>query len=115
MSRRTQRLNRAIQQEISRILEKDINDPRLSGLISITGVLISEDLRHVRVYVSILGDEEARTQALKGFAAASGFIKKEVATNLRMRHAPDFAFEYDDSIERGTEVLQIMEDLARDP
>ncbi len=115
MSRRTQRLNRAIQQEISRILEKDINDPRLSGLISITGVLISEDLRHVRVYVSILGDEEARTQALKGFAAASGFIKKEVATNLRMRHAPDFAFEYDDSIERGTEVLQIMEDLAREP
>ncbi len=115
MSRRTQRLNRAIQQEISRILEKDINDPRLSGLISITAVLISEDLRHVRVYVSVLGDEEARTQALKGFAAASGFIKKEVSTNLRMRHAPDFAFEYDDSIERGTEVLQIMEDLARDP
>ncbi len=115
MSRRTQRLNRAIQQEISRILEKDINDPRLSGLISITGVLISEDLRHVRVYVSILGDEEARTQALKGFAAASGFIKKEVATNLRMRHAPDFAFEYDDSIERGTEVLQIMEDLNSAP
>ncbi len=114
MSRRTQRLNRAIQQEISRILEKDINDPRLSGLISITGVLTSEDLRHVRVYVSVLGDEEARTQALKGFAAASGFIKKEVSTNLRMRHAPDFAFEYDDSIERGTEVLQIMEDLAKD-
>jgi len=115
VSRRTQRLNRAIQQEISRILEKDINDPRLSGLISITGVLTSEDLRHVRVYVSVLGDEEARTQALKGFAAASGFIKKEVATNLRMRHAPDFAFEYDDSIERGTEVLQIMEDLNRTP
>ena len=115
MSRRTQRLNRAIQQEISRLLEKDINDPRLSGLISITGVITSEDLRHVRVYVSILGDEETRTQALKGFAAASGFIKKEVSTNLRMRHAPDFAFEYDDSIERGTEVLQIMEDLAKDP
>jgi ribosome-binding factor A len=84
VSRRTQRLNRAIQQEISRILEKDINDPRLSGLISITGVFTSEDLRHVRVY------------------------------NLRMRHAPDFAFEYDDSIERGTEVLRIMEGLTRD-
>ncbi|MBE9506006.1 MAG: 30S ribosome-binding factor RbfA [Chloroflexi bacterium] len=115
MSRRTERLNRAIQQEISRLLEKDINDPRLSGLISITGVSTSEDLRHVRVYVSVLGDEATRTQALNGFAAASGFIKKEVATNLRMRHAPDFAFEYDDSIERGSAVLQILEDLTSNP
>lgn len=115
MSRRTQRLNRAIQQEISRLLEKDINDPRLSGLISITGVITSEDLRHVRVYVSILGDEETRTQALKGFTAASGFIKKEVSTNLRLRRAPELSFEYDDSIERGSAVLQILEDVTKDP
>jgi len=115
VSRRTQRLNRAIQQEISQLLEKDINDPRLSSLISVTGVSTSEDLRHVRVYVSVLGDEATRTQALKGFAAASGFIKKEVSTNLRMRHAPDFAFVYDDSIERGAAVLQIIEDVTRNP
>jgi len=115
VSRRTQRLNRAIQQEISHLLEKDINDPRLSSLISVTGVSTSEDLRHVRVYVSVLGDEETRTQALKGFAAASGFIKKEVATNLRMRRAPDFTFEYDDSIERGAAVLQILEDVTKNP
>jgi len=111
VSRRVERLSKAIQQEISRLLEKDINDPRLSSLISITAVALSEDLRHARVYVSMLGDEEARTQALKGFEAASKFIKKEVATNLRMRVAPDFIFSYDDSIERGSEVLKLLQDV----
>ncbi|MBN1855389.1 MAG: 30S ribosome-binding factor RbfA [Dehalococcoidia bacterium] len=110
MTRRIERLNKAIQQEISRLLEKDINDPRLSSLISITAVSLSEDLRHVKVYVSTIGDEADRTQVLKGFEAASGFIKKEVATNLRMRYAPDFTFTYDDSIERGNAVLQIIQD-----
>lgn len=109
MSRRTLRLNRAIQQEISRLLEKDLNDPRLSSLISITEVSITEDLRHVRVYVSVMGDAEVQTQAIEGFKAATGFIRKEVSTNLRMKHAPEFAFEYDDSIERGAAVLELID------
>jgi ribosome-binding factor A len=111
VSRRTERLNRAIQQEVSSLLEKQIQDPRLSSLISITGVSITEDLRHVRVYVSVLGDEETRAQALAGFHAASGFIRREVSTNLRMRHAPEFSFIYDDSIERGSAVLDMLEKL----
>lgn len=114
MSRRTERLNRAIQQEISTLLEKQIQDPRLSTLISITGVATTEDLRHVRVYVSVLGDEETRTQALAGFRAASGFIRREVSTNLRMRHAPEFSFVYDDSIERGSAVLEMLDRLDAD-
>mgnify|MGYP006286183021 CR=1 FL=1 len=111
MSRRTERLNRAIQEEISRLLEKQIQDPRLSSLISITGVSITEDLRHVRVFVSVMGDTEIRAQALEGFRAASGYIRREVSTNLRMRHAPEFAFVYDDSIERGSEILQLLDRL----
>ena len=118
MTRRTERLSRAIQTEISRLLEKEVNDPRLGNFISITHVSVSEDLRHVRVYVSVMGDEAARTQTLEGFKAASGFLRREVSTNLHMRHAPEFAFEYDDSIERGSAVLQlikqVMEDEKRD-
>jgi ribosome-binding factor A len=109
VSRRTLRLNRAIQQEISRLLEKDLNDPRLSSLISITDVSITEDLRHVRVYVSVMGDAEAQSQTIEGFKAATGFIRKEVSSNLRMKHAPEFAFEYDDSIERGAAVLELID------
>ncbi len=112
MSRRTLRLNRAIQQEISRLLEKDLNDPRLSNLISITEVSITEDLRHVRVYVSVMGDTETQAQTIEGFRAATGFIRKEVSTNLRMKHAPEFAFEYDDSIERGAALLHLIDQVT---
>lgn len=113
MSRRTLRLNRAIQQEISRLIEKELNDPRLAGVVSITEVSISEDMRHVRVYVSTIGDAETQTQTMDGFKAASGFIRKEVSTNLRMRHAPEFSFEYDNSIERGAEVLQLIDRVSK--
>lgn len=113
MSRRTLRLNRAIQQEISRLIEKELKDPRLTGLVSITEVALSEDLRHARVYVSTIGDAEAKSQTLEGFKAASGFIRREVSTNLRMRHAPEFTFEYDNSIEHGAAMLQILEQVIK--
>jgi len=114
VSRRTERLNRAIQEEVSRLLEKDVQDPRLSSLISVTSVSITEDLRHVRVFVSVMGDEETRRQALAGFRAASGYLRREVSTHLRMRHAPEFVFIYDDSIERGSAVLEMIEKLNLD-
>ena len=111
MTRRTERLSRAIQTEISRLLEKEVNDPRLANFISITHVSLSDDLRHVRVYVSVMGDETARSQTLEGFKAATGFLRREVSTNLRMRHAPEFVFEYDDSIERGSAIIQLIEQV----
>ncbi len=113
MSRRTLRLNRAIQQEISRLIEKELNDPRLVGVVSITEVSISEDMRHVRVYVSVIGDAEAQAQTMEGFRAATGFIRREVSTNLRMRHAPEFAFEYDNSIERGAAMLELIDQVTK--
>jgi len=115
VSRRTERLNRAIQQEISRLLEKEINDPRLTSFISVTAVSISDDLRHVRVSVSVMGDETSREQALAGFRAASGFIRKTVASNLRMRHAPEFEFAYDNSIEQAAAVLKLIERVSDNP
>ncbi len=114
MSRRTLRLNRAIQQEISQLLERDLKDPRLSGLISVTEVSMTEDMRHVRVYVSVIGDAALQAEALQGFKAASGFIRKEVSTNLRMKHAPEFDFEYDHSIERGAAMLQLIEQVTKE-
>ncbi len=113
MSRRTLRLNRAIQLEISRLIEKELNDPRLTGVVSITEVSISEDMRNVRVYVSVMGDEATQAQTLQGFRAASGYIRREVSTNLRMRHAPEFTFQYDNSIERGAAMLQIIDQVTK--
>jgi len=108
MSRRTERLNKVIKQEISRLLEREVNDPRLSNLISVTQVSLSPDLKYAKIFVSILGNETNKTETLAGFNAASGFLRKELASHLRLRYAPRLSFHYDDSIERGARLLKLI-------
>jgi len=108
MSRRTERLNRVIQQEISRLLERQVNDPRLSNLISVTQVSLSPDLKYAKIYISILGNETNKTETLAGFNAACGFLRKELASHLRLKYAPQLSFHYDDSIERGARLLKLI-------
>ncbi len=108
MSRRTERLNKVIKQEISSLLEREVNDPRLSNLISVTQVSLSPDLKYAKIFVSILGNETNKTETLAGFNAASGFLRKELASHLRLRYAPQLSFYYDDSIERGARLLKLI-------
>jgi len=112
MSRRTERLSKLIKQEVSGLLEREVNDPRLSNLISVTEVLVSPDLKYAKVYVSILGSEIDKTEMLAGFNAASGFLRKRLAPRLKMRCIPQLSFYYDDSIERGTRVLKLIERVS---
>ncbi len=108
MSRRTERLNKAIQQEISRLLGREVNDPRLNSLISVTRVSVSPDLKHAKVFISTMGDETAKEEVLAGFNAASGFLRREIASHLQLRYALQLSFHYDDSIERGAKVLELI-------
>jgi len=110
MTRRTERTNELIKREISKLLEREVNDPRLSGLISITEVSLSVDLKHAKVFVSVLADENKK-EVLEGFNTASGFLRRELASHLKMRYAPQLSFHYDDSIERGTRLLKLMEEV----
>jgi ribosome-binding factor A len=112
--RRIERLNKAIKQEISALLERQVNDPRLESLISVTRVSVSPDLRNAKVFVSILGDGESRSEMLAGFNAAAGFLRRELGPRLHMRSVPQLSFEYDDSIEQGARVLQLIGQIARD-
>ncbi|MHC1578263.1 MAG: 30S ribosome-binding factor RbfA [Dehalococcoidia bacterium] len=112
MSRRSERTSKVIQREISGLLEREVNDPRLSKLVSVTEVTLSVDLRHARIYVSTLGDEINRQELLAGFNNASGFLRKELAARLRLRQIPQLSFYYDDSIERGARLLKLMEELS---
>ena len=109
MTRRTERISSLIQQEISDLLREQVNDPRLASLISVTRVSTSPDLRHAKVFVSTLGDEANKSETLQGFAAASGFIRRQLANRLRIKHMPELSFHLDDSIERGAEVLRLIE------
>jgi len=108
MTRRSERTSKLIQREISGLLEREVNDPRLNNLISVTGVSLSPDLKYAKVFVSILGDETNKKDMLAGFNTASGFLRKELASHLKLRYAPQLSFHYDDSIERGVRLLELM-------
>jgi ribosome-binding factor A len=109
MTRRTERLNHLIQIEISDLLRKHINDPRLNGLISITAVEISNDLKNARVSISTLGDTLDRDEVLKGFNSAAGYMRRELAHRLNIRVTPDLSFEFDDSIEHGVNLVNLID------
>jgi ribosome-binding factor A len=112
MSRRSERTSKLIQREISVLLEREVNDPRLSKFVSVTEVTLSSDLMHAKVYVSTLASEVNKEDLLAGFNKASGFLRKELATHLRLRQMPELSFHYDDSIERGARLLKLMGELS---
>jgi len=113
MSRRNERTSKLIQREISGLLEREVNDPRLSKLISVTEVALSPDMKYAKIFVSTLGDEmDNKEEMLAGFNNASGFLRKELASHLKLRYTPQLSFYYDDSIERGARLLKLMGDLT---
>lgn len=112
MTRRTERINNLIRQEISGLLRQQVNDPRLTSFISVTKVSTSRDLGHAKVFVSTLGNETNKREILQGFTAASGFLRKELARRLRIRHIPELSFHFDNSIEHGAEILKLIEQVA---
>ena len=112
MTRRSERVSNLIRQEISELLQERINDPRLHAFISVTRVVTSSDLSNAKVFVSALGDEVDRNEVLEGFKSASGYFRRELAKQLTLRYVPELSFHFDDSIEVGTHVLQLIEQVA---
>jgi len=113
MSRRSERTSKLIQREISVLLEREVNDPRLSRFISVTEVELSPDLKHAKIFVSTLGNEtNNKEDMLAGFNKASGFLRKELASHLKLKYTPHLSFYYDDSIERGARLLKLMGELT---
>ena len=114
MSRRSERTSKLIQREISGLLERQVNDPRLSKFVSVTEVVLSPDLQYAKVYVSTLETEINKEDLLAGFNNASGFLRKELAAHLGLKQMPQLSFHYDDSIERGARLLKLMSELSAD-
>lgn len=111
MSRRQERLNYLLRQEISALLRREVKDPRLAGLVSVTEVTVSPDLKQARVFVSVLGDEEEKQQVLTGLRGAVGFFRRELADRINLRYIPEITFHYDNSLARGDHLLQLMREL----
>jgi ribosome-binding factor A len=112
MSERMRRVNEAVREVVS-VAVGELKDPRI-GFVTVTGVETSPDLRHARVFVSVLGSDAKRTKTLAGLAAAHGVLQARVARELRMKRTPQLAFEYDPTVERGVRMTQLIDELAPD-
>src|SRR5579859_6329917 len=97
---RMRRVDEAMRAVLSDVIARDLKDPRV-GFVTITGVKTSPDLRHARVYVSVLGDQAARQSSMEGLRSAHGFLQRHVADQLTLKHTPALVFEYDESVDRG--------------
>jgi ribosome-binding factor A len=110
MTERMRRVNHLVREVVAdAILE--LQDPRI-GLVTITGVETSTDLRHARVFVSVLGGEKKRERSLRGLDAAHGVLQARLARELRLKRTPQLAFEYDPTVERGVRMTQLIDELA---
>ncbi|MBO5917476.1 MAG: 30S ribosome-binding factor RbfA [Oscillospiraceae bacterium] len=108
-SNRIGRVNEEIQRELSTLI-RSVKDPRVTGMISITAVDTTPDLKYAKIYISVL-DKSDCTQVLKGLKSASGFLRRELGRALQLRATPELTFIRDDSIDQGAHIL----DLLRDP
>jgi ribosome-binding factor A len=109
MTRRTERVNDLLEEEISDLLRRDVQDPRISeGLVSVTEVEVSADLHHAKVFVSILGGEAEQGEALKALVAAAPFLHRQLRKRLALKYIPALDFIRDDSLERGAHILDLL-------
>jgi ribosome-binding factor A len=113
-TRRIARLNEQTRADIAQIISREMKDPRIAGLVSITSVDLSPDLRHAHVYVSVMGTEDDRRHTLQGLRAANGFIRSQLASRMTTKRAPELQFALDQSIERGERVISLIREVERE-
>ena len=111
MAHRIERVNSLIRQEISQLLQREVKDPRLGNFIAVTEVVTTADLKFAKVFISYIGSEAERQETLNVLAAAAGFFRKELGRRINLRYVPELNFRWDDSIERGDRLLQMMDNL----
>ncbi len=111
---RMRRVDGAVKAVLSEAIAKDLQDPRV-GFVTVTGVKTSPDLRHARVYVSVLGDERQRAESLEGLRSAHGFLQRRVADELTLKHTPTLTFEYDESVDRGMRITELLDENLHPP
>ena len=110
MSQRTDRVDELLRQEIGTLLAKELADPRI-GFTTITDVETSPDLRHAKVWVSVIGGRSDRTETVRALQASMGFVRHELGKRLRIKRIPALHIHLDDSAERGTRVLHLLQEL----
>jgi ribosome-binding factor A len=107
---RSDRVGDLILEVIVELLHRDIHDPRVRG-VTLTGVKVSKDLRHARVYFNLLGGQEDRAAVLAGLKSATGFIRTKVSKQLKLRFVPEFEFTYDESEDAAQRIDELLKQV----
>lgn len=114
-NRRVARVAELIKREVSQMLFSGIKDDRVgAGMVSVTNVNVSGDLQHAKIYVSIYGSEEAKAETMQGLKSATGFVRSELGQRIRLRRTPEVVFLEDRSIEEGSKVISLLDQLSRE-
>lgn len=114
-NRRPDRVAEAIREEVARFLASDAKDPRLQGLVTVTGVDVTRDLRHARVYVSVLGSDAERAATYEGLDSVAAHLRSRVGRALRLRLAPEISFKEDQSVAHAARIESLLAGLGDTP
>lgn len=107
------RINEEVMRELAQIIRNEIKDPRIHAMTSISSVEVAPDLKTCKVYISVLGDEQAQKDSLEGLKSAAGYVRKCLAQSLNLRNTPEIRFILDQSIAYGVEMSKKIDDLIR--
>ena len=113
-NRRPDRVAEAIREEIATFLAEGVKDPRIVGLVTVTGVDVTRDLRHAKVYVSVLGSEEEKAATFEGLGSVAGHLRSVVGRALRLRLAPEISFKPDQSVAHAARIETLLSQIKRD-
>ena len=108
------RINGEVQKELSQIIRREIKDPRIHMMTSVTGAQVAPDLKTCKVYISVLGTDEEKADTLAGLRSAEGYIRRELARTVNMRNTPEIRFILDQSIEYGVNISRKIDEVTRD-
>ncbi|MCC3143837.1 30S ribosome-binding factor RbfA [Halanaerobium sp. Z-7514] len=108
--KRAIRVGELLKEEISQIILREMKDPRIA-FVSVTDVKVSGDLRHAKVFISVFGSDKEKEETMEGLERATGYIRKLVGERIKIHHTPEIIFRYDDSIEQGVHISEIINDL----
>lgn len=108
------RINMEVQRELSRIISREIKDPRINSMTSVVDVVVTPDLKYCKAYISVLGDAESADATLEGLKSAEGFIRRELAHSVNLRNTPEITFVMDNSIEYGVTMSKKIDEVVKD-
>ena len=111
--KRTDRISEEVKKELSSVI-RELKDPRIPMMTSVVKVDVTNDLRYAKAYISVMGTDEEKKDAIKGLTAAAGFVRREIGSRIKLRCVPEFSFVIDTTIEYGAHINQLLNDINKD-